>query len=259
MNASGREPRGYQNAFSDLVPGVFDRASRERKAVTALRVLEDRLGPRLADCRVVDVGASSGIIDARLAPHVREVVGIDIDEKALRFARERAPGDRLRFACGDAMSLPLADASVDVVFCAHVYEHVPDAERMMAEIHRVLRPGGYCYFAAGNRFQLVEPHYRIPLLSAMPRWLAHRVIRRLGVADHYHELHLSLFGLKRLTRRFRRHDYTLRLIRDHRAYATTYLLPGARWKRALIRRFAGLLYPLIPTYIWLLEKEGPSP
>lgn len=256
MSDTGRETRGYQEDFSDLVPGVFDVSSRQRKAETTLRVLRDHLGARLAECRLLDVGASTGIIDAYLAPHVAELLGIDIDAKALDHARGHSVGTSARYARADALALPVPDCSVDIAVCAHVYEHVPDAGRLLAEIHRVLKPGGVCYFAAGNRFQLVEPHYRVPLLSAMPRPLAHRLIRRLGIAERYHELHFSLFGLRRLTARFRRHDYTLRLIREHEVFATGYMLPNARWLRGAIGWFAGLVYPLIPTYVWLLEKDA---
>jgi ubiquinone/menaquinone biosynthesis C-methylase UbiE len=255
VSRRGTEQRGYQADFSDLIPGVFDRVSRERKAETILRVLKAHFAGRLSACRLLDVGASTGIIDAYLAAHVGEVIGIDIDAKALAFARRHHATDRLGFARADALRLPVADAEVDIVVCAHVYEHVPDARRLMQEIERVLKPGGVCYFAAGNRFQLVEPHYRIPLLSAVPRPLAHWLIRRLGVAERYHELHFSLWGLRRLTARFRRHDYTLRLIREPGRFATTYMVPATGLRARVIQLSAGLLYALIPTYVWLLEKK----
>lgn len=256
MVHDGDTHRGYQDGFSDLVPGVLNTESRDRKAETMLRVLRDHLGSQLAGAVVLDVGASGGIIDAYLAGHVRCVVGIDIDTKAIRAAHAAYTKDDLHFAQADAMSLPLADNSVDVVICAHVYEHVPDATRLMAEIHRVLRAGGVCYFAAGNRFQWKEPHYNIRLLSAIPRPLAHWVIRRKGVADHYYELHFSLLGLRRLTSRFERRDYTLRLIREPDRYATTYMVPVRGLRARLMRALAGMLYPLIPTYVWLLVKRG---
>jgi ubiquinone/menaquinone biosynthesis C-methylase UbiE len=256
MSEVDGERRGYQEGFSDLVPGVYDIAARRRKAETTLRVLRDYFGARLAECRVLDVGASTGIIDAYLAPHVAQLLGVDIDTKALAHAREHSQDTNAGYARADALALPVADRSIDVVICAHVYEHVPDAEQLLAEIHRVLKPGGVCYFAAGNRFQLIEPHYRVPLLSAIPRPLAHRLIRRLGIADRYHELHFSLLGLRTLTAHFRRHDYTLRLIREHERFATGYMLPRAPWLRRAIGLFAGVLYPVIPTYIWLLEREA---
>ncbi len=249
------ERRGYQHGFSDLVPGVFDVTSRERKAETILRVLAEHPGVNLAKSTVLDVGASSGIIDARISNSVSSTLGIDIDAKALAHAGAKYRSDRLGFARADALALPLGEGVVDIVICAHVYEHVPNAQQMLDEIFRVLKPGGICYFAAGNRFQLVEPHYRVPLLSAIPRPLAHSLLRWRGMASRYHELHFSLWGLRRLTARFRRHDYTLRLIREPERFATGYLLPKPRWLRRAVQRFAVLLYPLIPTYIWLLEKE----
>ena len=92
------------------------------------------------------------------------------------------------------MNLPFGDESFDIVICSHVYEHVPDPERMFDQIHRVLKPGGVCYFSAGNRLMWNEPHYDLPLLSVLPRPLAHLYIRLAGKADRYHEKHLTYWG-----------------------------------------------------------------
>jgi SAM-dependent methyltransferase len=80
----------------------------------------------------------------------------------------------------DALHLPFADDSLDVVICSHVYEHVPEPVQMFREIHRVLCMGGVCYFSAGNRLMWNEPHYNLPLLSVLPRPLAHLYIRLAG-------------------------------------------------------------------------------
>ncbi len=54
-------------------------------------------------------------------------------------------------------------AEFDVVTCTHIYEHVPDAQRMMDEIYRVLGTGRrLCYFAAENRIRLWDGHYDLP-------------------------------------------------------------------------------------------------
>ena len=94
-----------------------------------------------------------------------------------------------------------------MVVCAHVYEHVPDARRLMAEIWRLLRPGGVCYFAAGNRLSIMEPHYRLPFLSWLPPSAADRYLRVTGKGNSYYERHATLWGLKRLTRDFTVIDY----------------------------------------------------
>ncbi len=120
--------------------------------------------------------------------------------------------DNLRFQVADALDLPFEDESFDVVICSHVYEHVPDPDRMFDEIFRVLRKDGICYFSAGNRLMWNEPHYNLPLLSVLPRPLAHVYIRLAGKARFYHEKHLSYWGLKSLVRRFAVTDYTQRLV-----------------------------------------------
>ncbi|MBK6281247.1 MAG: class I SAM-dependent methyltransferase [Gammaproteobacteria bacterium] len=59
---------------------------------------------------------------------------MDIDEAAIVAARERYRDiANLEFRIGDAMAIEFADASFDIVLCCHVYEHVPDAARMMRE------------------------------------------------------------------------------------------------------------------------------
>ena len=80
---------------------------------------------------------------------------------------------------------------------------------MMNEIHRVLKMGGVCYFAAGNRLMYNEPHHNLPLLSVLPRPLAHIYIRMAGKANFYYEKHLSYWGLKQLVQQFKRVDYTV--------------------------------------------------
>lgn len=150
------------------------------------------------------------------------------------------------------MALP--DASFDVVVCSHVYKHVPDAARLMKEIRRVLKPGGVCYFAAGNRLAWNEPHYNLPLLSVTPRWLAHRFIRLAGKADFYHEQHLIWWGLQQRVRGFERHDYTARIAADPARYAASYLLPPGSLKTTVARAVLRFVPWLCPGYIWLLRK-----
>lgn len=246
--------RGYQYEFSALNGAMFDVEGRTRKAETMLRVLADFAGGRLGTMTLLNVGGSAGIIDNHLAERVGHVVGIDIDAQAIRFAQERYQRPNLEFRLGDAMALDYPDGSFDAVVCSQVYEHVPDAAKMMREIFRVLKPGGVCYFAASNRLMWNEPHYNLPLLSVLPRALAHRYVRWSGKADHYHELHFSYWGLRRLVAPFRLHDYTRRMARDPAAFGVDYMIPAAGPKHALVNLVATVAYWLMPGYIWLLEK-----
>ena len=246
--------RGYQYGFSENSPYVFDQENRERKARTMAAVLADTLSDDLAEYEVLNVGGSAGSIDNFLATYFKRVVGTDIDEAAIAHARESFSRDNLHFEVADAMDLPYEDASFDVVVCSHVYEHVPDPIVMFREIHRVLRPGGVCYFSAGNRLMWNEPHYDLPLLAAVPRPLAHIYIRLAGKADYYHEKHLTYWGLVRLTRHFKRVDYTRRLVLEPENFHTSYMLPPGSLKARVAALMVRWFYWAFPGYIWILRK-----
>jgi ubiquinone/menaquinone biosynthesis C-methylase UbiE len=95
---------------------------------------------------VLDVGCGTGEISSRVAalfPSAR-VTGVDLIEAHLEHARARYAsfGDRLRFQAADAFELPFANHSFDLVICRHMLQAVPHADRVIAEMIRVTRPGG---------------------------------------------------------------------------------------------------------------------
>jgi ubiquinone/menaquinone biosynthesis C-methylase UbiE len=135
--------------------------------------------------RVLDLGCGEGdFAAAAVEAGAGDVVGVDVAEAAVRRARGRHP--ELRFeqvAPGDR--LPLEDASVDLVWCSEVLEHVLDTARLLSEARRVLRTGGL-------------------LLATTP---AHGRLRRAGLALAGWERHFDPRGADL---RF----YTARSLRD---------------------------------------------
>jgi len=240
--------------YSSLCKSVYDLEGRERKAKTILAVLKDFFGAELKSLSLLDTGCSTGIIAHYLSDYLGEVVGIDTDEPAIQYARENFTKDRIRFNVADAMAVPFPKSHFDVVICAHVYEHVPDADKLLAEIHRVLKPGGVCYFAAGNRINLMEPHHRLPFLSVLPRPLAHICMKAAGKGSRYPERHLSYWGLKKLTRRFCRTDYTRKIIEQPKTFSVEYMIGRQTIKGKLAEFIVHYAYCLCPGYIWLLRK-----
>lgn len=248
--------RGYQHNFSQKSGAMYDVIAREKKAQTMVSVLKDYYQTPLKELRVLDVGASTGIIDNYLADFFTSVVGLDIDKQAIEHARRTHQKPNLTFQIGDALNIEFPDNSFDVVICSQVYEHVPDPYKMMDEVFRILSPGGVCYFAAGNRFILNEAHYNLPLLSVIPRPLAHIYIRLAGKADHYYEIHYTYWQLKRLVRPFVIHDYTRKIIFDPVSYHAEYMIQPGTWKSSLAKLISNNLMWLCPGYIWILEKRS---
>ncbi|MGY2937402.1 ubiquinone/menaquinone biosynthesis C-methylase UbiE/predicted nuclease with TOPRIM domain [Bradyrhizobium sp. GM6.1] len=99
---------------------------------------------------VIDLACGEGFGSAMLAGVARRVVGIDISERAVKHAESRYPAPNLSFQCADAVSLPLADHSTDVVVSFETIEHLADQAGMMAEISRVLRPNGFLVMSSPN-------------------------------------------------------------------------------------------------------------
>jgi SAM-dependent methyltransferase len=143
----------------------LDRPSREKKAgkIRAILGAERELRGAL----LLEVGTGSGIIAARLADAVSptgEVWGVDVRDS-------RVVTEGFRFGLVEGTTLPFADGFFDVVVSNHVLEHVGGRSDQLAhlrEIARVLKDDGVAYLATPNRWTLLEPHYRLPLLSWLP-------------------------------------------------------------------------------------------
>lgn len=105
--------------------------------------------------QILEVGCGGGLICEQLALHKAIMVGIDPSEAALATAHVHAQqsglGDTIRYEQGFAESLPYADDSFSVIVCLDVLEHVGNLKATIAEIARVLAPGGVFIFDTINR------------------------------------------------------------------------------------------------------------
>lgn len=246
--------RNYQYGFSSKGTAMYDEEGRQRKAYTMIAVLQDYFKCETTSLSLLNIGGSTGIIDSYLAQHTQSVTSIDIDAPAIDYAQKNFSSEKLQFTVGDAMNLTYSDDSFDIVICSQVYEHVPDSEKMLQEIHRVLKPGGVCYFAAGNRLMWNEPHYNLPLLSVMPRPMADLYMRLAGKGEFYYEKHLTYWGLKHLTRNFKRHDYTAKMLNSPKQYGIDYMIDSTSIKGKIAKFLSRNFIWLVPGYIWVLEK-----
>lgn len=120
------------------------RTSSGHKAGPDLAALVEAVAPQHAD-RVLDVATGAGHTALSLLPLVGEVVALDITpEMGEAFGREMAARGLTgaRFVVGDASALPFPDAAFTIVTCRRAAHHFPDKMRALAEMARVLAPGG---------------------------------------------------------------------------------------------------------------------
>jgi 2-polyprenyl-6-hydroxyphenyl methylase/3-demethylubiquinone-9 3-methyltransferase len=104
--------------------------------------------------RVLDLGCGGGLATAGLAQRGAKAVGLDLSHASLRVAHRHTRGHvqpEPVFACGRAEALPFADASFDIVWCTDVLEHLANVPTAMAQIVRILKPGGLLLYDTINR------------------------------------------------------------------------------------------------------------
>ena len=103
---------------------------------------------------ILDVGCGPCAHSARLARRGLRVQAVDFSESALEMAAEnvRAQGleDKIKLGRESLMGLSFPDESFDYVLCWGVLMHIPDVERAVAELSRVLRPGGQLVISEAN-------------------------------------------------------------------------------------------------------------
>jgi ubiquinone/menaquinone biosynthesis C-methylase UbiE len=112
--------------------------------------------------RVLDVGCGTGTLAHRLVGadlDVESVVGLDFAlpmcQQADAKARRHNHNGRVTFINGDSEHLPFPDGAFDFVTCANSFHHYPHQARVVAEFHRVLRPGGTLLLADGFRDNVI--------------------------------------------------------------------------------------------------------
>lgn len=103
--------------------------------------------------KVLDVGCGGGLLAEEFARLGCQVIGIDPSASSLATARAHAQqaGLDIDYRVGAGEDLPFADASFEIVYCSDVLEHVNDLEKVIAEIARVLKPGGVFLYDTINR------------------------------------------------------------------------------------------------------------
>lgn len=128
--------------------------------------------------RALDLACGTGDLAFAAAAAGADTIGLDITPRMLQLARRKAAAARPRFLCGDMTALPFAAGRFDVVTTGYGLRNVPDLDGAIAEVARVLRPGGRLLSLDFNRpaSPIVRAIYLAYLTVAGSAlgWLLHR-------------------------------------------------------------------------------------
>lgn len=156
--ASANRPQPMNNAYSDDQSLAVRRRIHDEYSVPRVNFAEWALA-RVnwhGDEHVLDIGAGPGTYYDALAARIPNgrLVAADLSLGMVRLAAERSSYGGL--ANADVQNLPFARRSFDVVLANHMLYHVPDLDRALDEIHRVLKPTGCLLAATSSQYNMPE-------------------------------------------------------------------------------------------------------
>jgi ubiquinone/menaquinone biosynthesis C-methylase UbiE len=153
-------------------PELYERYNVPATFRPLAQLFLEHVGLRTGD-RVLDVACGTGIVARLAAPQVGlsgKVVGLDLNTGMLDVARAQPSesGAPVEWRHGDAMALPFADATFDVVLCQQGLQFFPDKVGALRKMHRVLVPGGRLALSVWGT---VNP-YTATLAAALARYVS---------------------------------------------------------------------------------------
>lgn len=135
---------GQVKAFFERVSGEWDEMRSSFYNADVIDALAERTGADEGSV-VVDVGTGTGFVAAGLTSRVASVVGVDNSAAMMAVARQNLAAlaaNNVTLVKGETDALPMSDNSVDVAVANMVLRHAPEPAAMIAEMVRVVRPGG---------------------------------------------------------------------------------------------------------------------
>jgi len=138
--------------------------------------------PSLPAADVLDIGSGKGAFLIEATGKSKSATGLETSPDYIALTKERASkaGVQVEVVHGVGERLPFAEASFDFINMCELIEHVEDPEQVIREAVRVLRPRGYLYISAPNRFGLFDPHFHLYFVNWLPRALSDGFIRLFG-------------------------------------------------------------------------------
>lgn len=130
-------------------PIALLRAESRARNPWVVREIHKHFSP--PEVRVLDVGCGAGFLTNDLAQQGFQVTGLDASANSLAVARRYDATASVTYQTGDAYQLPYGDGSFEVACAMDLLEHIEEPRRVVAEMARVLKPGGLFFFHTFNR------------------------------------------------------------------------------------------------------------
>ncbi|MFK7937247.1 MAG: methyltransferase domain-containing protein [Saprospiraceae bacterium] len=219
---------------------------RNKKAAKIVTIISEYIN--LTECKVLDIGTGSGHIANGIAQKAREVHSVNISD-------ERVIAEGYHFQIVNSETLPFLNESFDVVVSNHVIEHLPNHQLHLSEIYRVLKPNGLLYLATPNKYALMEPHFRLPFLSWLPRKWANSYTQRFRKKE-WDIYPLTRNYIRKLTNdNFTIDWWSLRIVKDLQKFQINAhpIIRGVF--DYLPMSVLKLTAPIIPTFVGVLKKK----
>ena len=124
----------------DLYAPIYERAMRlDRKTY---QFMYDRIPESIQNKDVLEIATGPGLLAKHVASASKTIIATDYSEGMIAEAKKGVYPTKLRFEVADATALPYEDGSFDAVIISNALHIIPEPERALKEIDRVLKPGG---------------------------------------------------------------------------------------------------------------------
>src|SRR3989344_44205 len=230
---------------------LLDKNGRLRVAQQLHAILQDWYGSaHLKPLKVLDYGCSNGVITNFMAKYVKNIIGTDVDEIAIKQALQKFRAKNLSFLLTKDEQLPFKNNSFDIVICNQVYSYLDNPKIMINEIYRVIKKDGICLFSGDNLFRPIEPLYNLPFIRLLPKKITESILKSLGYKNIYLGQYKTYWELKKLFNKFVITDYTIKILKNPAGFKYKNLEKYSKILSIIPNSILKIAEPFYPSFIF---------
>lgn len=186
------------------------------------RIVNTLLEYKSRDSKVLDLGCGIGLSLSFIGQVFKNSIGCDISENSVKATKEILKKHKIKTSvilCKKD-KLPFKDNYFDIVTFIEVIEHVENPDAVLKEIRRVLKSDGILHITTANKWWPIEPHYKLPFLSFLPKSVANVYLKLSKRGTLYDDINLPGYGefYDVVNKFFKIDDITLDVIRNYKKY-----------------------------------------